>query len=250
VVWPESAFPFYLSENPEALARIARMLPVGTSLVTGAPWLDPEDRTGSTAFNAMLAINFEGEITSSYAKTHLVPFGEYLPFAGIWEQFGLKQFVPGSDGWTSGSARRLMSANNGLKFLPLVCYEAIFSGDLFSSNQSETEDADYILNVTNDGWFDGSIGGAQHFNHALLRAVEEGKTLIRVANTGITAAVDPLGRVYANITPGEVGLVDIIPARALEATFFSKWRHWPLFFVLASVLMGAFFGFKKAKNPQ
>lgn len=226
VVWPESAFPFFLSENPEALARIARMLPSNTTLLTGAPWRDPEDVTQRTAYNAVLAINSDGEIISSYAKTHLVPFGEYLPYAALWDKLGIKQFVPGGDGWTPGNARRLMAPDNMPGFLPLVCYEVVFSGDLGEA----VDEAAFILNVTNDGWFDGSIGPAQHFHHARLRAVEEGKALVRVANTGLTAAIDPLGRTNAALLVNEVGLVDVVPQQPLAQTWFAKWRHWPLLF--------------------
>lgn len=232
LIWPESAFPFYLSENPEALARIARMLPANTTLITGAPWLDSESQAQSVANNAILAINGQGEIVAKYAKTHLVPFGEYLPFGELWARLGVKQFVPGNEGWTAGDARRLMTFDHTPAFLPLVCYEAVFSGDL----GDVVDDAQFILNVTNDGWFDGSIGPAQHFHHVRLRAAEEGKPLIRVANTGVTALVDPLGRVTAMVGQNEVGLVDVVPALPVEATLFSRWRHWPLLLALLAMV--------------
>src|SRR5690606_11362140 len=147
----ESAFPFYLSEHPDALARIARILPAGTILLTGAPRLDPES---GLAYNSILAINNLGEIVQTYDKTHLVPLGEYLPLPGLWSALGLRQFVPGNEGWAPGAARRLMVPPGTPGFLPLICYEAIFSGDL----GEEVAGAAFILNLTNDGWFDGTIG--------------------------------------------------------------------------------------------
>jgi len=237
LIWPESAFPFYLSKRPEALARIARLLPPGTLLITGAPRLDPEDPLDRTAHNSILAINSDGEIVASYDKSHLVPFGEYLPFTDFFAQFGITQFVPGNEGWAPGGPRRLMKPPGTPAFLPLICYEAVFSGDL-----GPVADAQFLLNVTNDGWFDGSIGKAQHFHHARLRAVEEGKPMLRLGNTGLSAVIDPLGRLTASLAPDEVGVLDTVPPAPIAAPPFATWRHWPLFIVIALVFAGALVG--------
>ncbi len=243
LIWPESAFPFYLSLNPEALARIARLLPPGTLLLTGAPRLDPEDLTGRTAHNAILAINADGEIVSSYYKSHLVPFGEYLPFKEFFAQFGITQFVPGNDGWTPGGPRRLMMPPATPVFLPLICYEAVFSGDL-----GPVAEAQFLLNLTNDGWFAGSIGKAQHFHHVRLRSVEEGKPMIRLANTGLSAVIDPLGRLSAVMKPDEAGVLDTVPPRPIAPTLFSVWRHLPLYALILLVFAGAGLGRIKRKR--
>ena len=235
LIWPESAFPFYLSRKPEALARIARLLPPGTLLITGAPRLDPEDPLENTARNAILVINSDGEIVSSYYKSHLVPFGEYLPFAEFFSGLGITQFVPGNEGWTPGGPRRLMRPPDTPAFLPLICYEAVFPGAL-----GPVADAAFILNVTNDGWFDGSIGKAQHFHHARLRAVEEGKPLLRLANTGVSAVIDPLGRMEVSLAPDTIGLIDFAPPRPIAPPPFASWRHLPLFGVIVLVFALAF----------
>ena len=234
VIWPESAFPFFLSKKPEALARIARMLPPKTLLITGAPRLDPEDLLQQTAYNSILAINAEGEIVASYAKSHLVPFGEYLPFSAFFAQFGITQFVPGNEGWTPGGPRRLMVPPGTPAFLPLVCYEAIFSGDL-----GPVDDAAFMLNVTNDGWFDGSIGKAQHFHHARLRTVEEGRPMLRLGNTGMTAIIDPLGRLTASLAPDSTGVLDASLPKPIAAPAFAHWRNMPLFIAIALIFAGA-----------
>lgn len=220
VIWPESAMPFYLADQPEELARIARMLPLGKYLVTGAP---REEFSSDAAYNAVMVINDAGEVVASYEKTHLVPFGEYLPFQNLWDKIGITQFVPGSDGWQKGEGRRVLTAG-AASFLPLICYEILFSGDL----GTPLPGAEFLLNLTNDGWFDGSIGLAQHFHHARLRAVEEGMPLVRVANTGLSGLIDPLGRVTALINAGEVGVMDVVPSQPLPAPPFVRWRHLPL----------------------
>ncbi|MDR3475369.1 MAG: apolipoprotein N-acyltransferase [Devosia sp.] len=237
LVWPESSLPFFLSDYPEALARIGQILPPNGVLLTGAPReqydptadrLDPANRP---AFNSLIAVNKQGEIVSSYDKSHLVPFGEYLPFPTLFAAIGLRQFVPGIDGWQAGDGRRLMQVPNTPAFLALICYEAIFSGDL----GPDTGKAQFILNITNDAWFDGSIGLAQHADHVRLRAVEEGLPIIRVANSGLTEAIDPLGRVTQRLAPEQIGVLDIVPANRLPETIFTRLGYWPL---LGALLLG------------
>jgi apolipoprotein N-acyltransferase len=232
VVWPESVFPFFLSTYPEALSRIARMLPPETTLLTGAP-REPEflsdDPTENPGYNSILAINSDGEIVATYDKSHLVPFGEYLPLAPFWKLFGITQFVPGTNGWAPGDGRRLVSPPGLPAFIALICYEAIFSGDL----GADPAKAGFILNVSNDEWFDGSIGPAQHAHHALLRAVETGLPMLRATNSGVTFAADPLGRVTAQLAPHQPGFVDVIPTNPIEPTIFARAGNGPFLAALA-----------------
>jgi len=238
LVWPESVFPFFLSTYPEGLARIARMLPPETTLLTGAP-REPEilsdDPSENPGYNSVLAIDSNGEIIASYDKSHLVPFGEYLPFAGFWKLFGITQFVPGTNGWAPGDGKRLMSPPGLPAFIALVCYEAIFSGDL----GADPARAGYILNISNDEWFDGSIGPAQHAHHALLRAVETGLPMLRATNSGVTFAADALGRLTAQLAPSQPGTLDVeLPGR-IAPPFFARFGNWPFLAILALGLVAA-----------
>jgi apolipoprotein N-acyltransferase len=232
VVWPESVFPFFLSTYPEALSRIARMLPPQATLLTGAP-REPDFLSAAPGsnpgYNSILAINSDGEIVATYDKAHLVPFGEYLPFASFWRLFGITQFVPGTAGWAPGDGRRLVTPPGLPAFIALICYEAIFSGDL----GADPAKAGFILNITNDEWFDGSIGPAQHAHHALLRAVETGLPLLRATNSGVTFAADPLGRVTAQLAPGRPGFVDAVPSEPIAPTVFDRFGNWPFLLLLA-----------------
>lgn len=238
LIWPEAALPFFLDQYPEALARFARMLPAGTMLITGAPRRDTLGGSAAGDFNSILAFNDTAEVVATYDKQHLVPVGEFLPFKAFFSALGLRQFVPGLEGWTHGTTPRLMQPEGSPAFLPLICYEAIFPGDL----GPHVDEAEFILNVTNDGWFDGSIGPAQHFHHARLRAVESGLPMVRVANSGITAMIDPLGRITGRIAEGEVGLLDTsVPAR-LAPTFFDRWHDLPLYLALVIAVALALFG--------
>src|SRR5690606_11672984 len=165
-----------LSEEPEYLARIARTLPDDLWLLTGAPrepyGTNGEILPGAKPFNSILAFNGLGEVVTSYDKTHLVPFGEYLPFDDFFRGLGVNQFVTGSEGWAHGADRRLIELPGSPAILPLICYEIVFPGALGAA----VDEAGFILVVTNDAWFDGSIGPAQHFHHARVRAVEEGRS--------------------------------------------------------------------------
>jgi apolipoprotein N-acyltransferase len=231
--------PFFLSSYPDALARIARLLPDQTMLLAGIPRQQYEPGQGQSSgppFNAMLAIDTQGEIIASYDKSHLVPFGEFLPFNQFFSRLGIKQFVPGAEGWAHGdSRRRLMELPNTPPLLALICYEILFSGDL-----GDTAGAQFILNITNDAWFDRSIGPAQHAHHARVRAVEEGLSLVRAANTGLTFATDPLGRVTATLPPEQMAVLDVQPHQRLPSTIFAQWRYWPLLLVLLAGLLASF----------
>src|SRR5690606_14689511 len=188
-------------------------------------------------------IDTKGEVIASYDKAHLVPFGEFLPFGELFARLGLKQFVPGAEGWGHGDARRrLMSLPATPTFLALICYEILFSGDL-----GDTAGAQFLFNITNDAWFDGSIGPAQHAHHARIRAVEEGMSLIRAANSGLTFATDPLGRITASLPPRQMAALDVRPHQRLAATLFSQLRYWPL---LIALLAGVMISLVVSRRPK
>jgi apolipoprotein N-acyltransferase len=249
LVWPESVFPFFLTQYPEALARIGRMLPEGALLLTGAPreplgddGLPIEDNPG---FNSILAIDSAGEIVASYDKSHLVPFGEYLPFQTFFRQFGINQFVPGTNGWAAGDGRRLMAPPGSPAFLALICYEAVFPGDI-----GPVDDAGFILNITNDAWFMGSIGPAQHAHHARLRSVETGLPMLRSANTGTTLVIDALGRITARLAEEQVGVLDVVPGQKLGGgTIYNRLGDWPMLLAAALCLAAGMIGWRRGKRP-
>lgn len=232
LIWPESAFPFLLTERRDALSAIAAMLPDGTGLITGAARresLEGSDRP-ELVFNSVYVIDHEGLIVSAADKVHLVPFGEYLPLQGFAEDMGLQQITQVEGGFSAGNSRRLLSTGVGPSFLPLICYEIIFSGDI----NSEQGRAGWILNLTNDAWFGMTPGPYQHVRQAIVRGVEEGLPVVRVANNGISGVYTALGEPVAQLELGDRGVVDASLPAALEATIFSRNGTVIFWIILAS----------------
>jgi apolipoprotein N-acyltransferase len=220
LIWPESAFPFFLTREAEALAQIADLLPQGTVLITGAVRA-PEPKPGaamSHAYNSIYVIDHDGSILSVYDKVHLVPFGEYLPFQDFLERLGLQQITKVQGGFIPGARRRALEVPRAPRFLPLICYEIIFPGEAVPRG----ERPGWLINVTNDGWFGTSSGPYQHLQQARVRAIEEGLPVVRAANTGVSAVIDPLGRVVKSLPLGTEGVLDSALPRAAGRTLYVR----------------------------
>lgn len=222
LIWPETSFPFLIDEAPEARAQIASILPEGGALITGAVRRERDANAKSKFFNSILVIDHHGAVLSHADKVHLVPFGEYLPLADLLEKLGIRQFVNTPGGFIAGARRVMLTAPNLPLFSPLVCYEAIFSGEVVPEGETRPT---FLLNVTNDGWFGITPGPSQHFALARLRAVEEGLPLVRAANNGISAIVDPYGRILAELGLGEKGVLDSDLPKPIEPTVFTRVRQ-------------------------
>jgi apolipoprotein N-acyltransferase len=267
LIWPESAFPFFLTREADALAQIAALLPPGTVLITGAvrpPATTPNEAI-TRAYNSVYAIDHNGSILSVYDKVHLVPFGEYLPFQGLLEQLGLMQLTKVRGGFIPGDRRRNQRVPGAPDFLPLVCYEIIFPGDAVPRSDragwlydhvgryvdwpfvaGSGERPGWLLNLTNDGWFGVSAGPYQHFQQARVRAIEEGLPLVRAANTGISAVVDPLGRVIKSLPLATEGVLDSALPQALAPTLYARAGDGP-----AGLLVGlAFFWVLRSRRSS
>ena len=206
LIWPESAFPFLLTERPSALSAIADVLPEGATLMTGAARAErtPGNETPPLVFNSVYVVDSGGEIRNAYDKVHLVPFGEYLPFREWLDALGMRQLIALPGGFASGTHLRTIDLPSAPSFGPLICYEIVFPGGVVDPANRPG----WLLNLTNDGWYGMTPGPYQHFLQARVRAVEEGLPLVRAANTGISAIVDAHGRVIASLDLGRIGVVD------------------------------------------
>jgi apolipoprotein N-acyltransferase len=235
LIWPESAFPFFLTREADAMAQIADLLPRGTVLITGAvraPDLPPGTRI-TRAYNSIYVIDHDGSVLSVYDKLHLVPFGEYLPYQDLMEKLGFVQLTKVQGGFIAGTRRRALELPAAPRALPLVCYEAIFPGDVAARDDRPG----WIINLTNDGWFGISTGPYQHLAQARLRVIEEGLPMVRAANTGISAVIDPLGRIVARLGLGIEGVLDAGLPAASAPTIYARFGNIPAAAIVLAALL-------------
>ena len=223
VIWPESAAPYPLDREPEARRLIARVLPPGGLLLTGGERFDLESEP-PRAWNSLFALDDTGRILAVYDKYDLVPFGEFLPFRSVLGRLGLEKLTEGSIDFQAGRGPETLALPGLPPFSPLICYEAIFPGRAVTPNARP----EWLLNITNDAWFGDSSGPYQHFAMARFRAIEEGLPLVRAANTGISAMVDPFGRVQARLDLGVTGVLDADLPPALPPPPFARFGLWPI----------------------
>ncbi len=249
LIWPESAFPFLIQRDPQALGRIGAALPEGKQLVTGrgagaraadprergVPQFHPDDRPG-------------GRIGEVYDKVHLVPFGEYLPgpLDAALRRWAA-QFVAVPGGFTAGSreGQRILAVPGLPPVAATICYEAIFPGAILPPVPDDAAPAvpGLILNLTNDAWFGDTPGPRQHFAQARLRAVEEGLPLVRDANSGISAVVDGHGRILASLPLGTEGVLDsALPQRLPGRTFYARFGDLPFALMWLAAFAAALIG--------
>jgi apolipoprotein N-acyltransferase len=234
LIWPESAFPFYLAREADALAQIASLLAGHTVLITGAVRAAAMAPSGAVrAYNSVYVFDRDGSIAGIYDKVHLVPFGEYLPFEDFLESLGLISLTKMPGGFLAGDRRRLMTVPGAPSMLPLLCYEVIFPGQAVPRG----ERPGWLLNLTNDGWFGISTGPHQHFQQARVLAIAEGLPLVRAANTGISAVVDPLGRIIKELPLGTEGVLDSGLPQPIAPTPYARLGDYIAYALVAAGLL-------------
>ncbi|MDF3047602.1 MAG: lnt [Candidatus Midichloriaceae bacterium] len=213
VIWPEAAYPYLLQGKAEELKLISNILENDAYLITGADRINEQKQL----YNSLVAVDSKGNVISTYDKRILVPFGEYVPFSEMFKfdkiAYGMYQFTPGEP--YSGPSNQDNSVV--LKYYPLICYEVIFP------IKEDLGNYEWILNITNDAWYGNSSGPYQHFVMARFKAVEYGIPIIRVANTGISAIVSPLGDVLQKLSFDKDGFIDVrIPKKLKQNNAFIR----------------------------
>jgi apolipoprotein N-acyltransferase len=203
-LWPETAIPYFIADDPGRRDLIARSLPPGATLITGAPRILRQGDGVAGLWNSLFVLGGGGAIEATYDKMHLVPFGEYLPLRPVLGALGFDKLVEGLADFSPGRARHNIVAGNLPPFTPLICYEVIFPGAVAGTGTP----ARWMVNITNDGWYGNTTGPRQHLMAAKMRAIEEGLPLVRAAGTGISAVFDPLGRELAFLDFDRRGVVD------------------------------------------
>ncbi|MEM9433994.1 MAG: apolipoprotein N-acyltransferase [Pseudomonadota bacterium] len=211
VIWPETSVSHEMAGDPVTRARMSQAA-VGVPVIFGANVF-----TVDGAFNTLAVLDGSGEIAERYAKHHLVPFGEYIPFAPVLGSVGIRGLADVSvRGFSKGTGPSLLDIPGVGRALPLICYELIFPRNL-----RVPERAKLIVQITNDAWFGDLTGPYQHLAQARLRAIEQGLPVLRAANTGVSAIIGPQGRIMAQADLGQAARVDGRLPAALPPTLYS-----------------------------
>ncbi|MEZ5920854.1 MAG: apolipoprotein N-acyltransferase [Parvularculaceae bacterium] len=234
IVWPENAVPV-IDEVQSGLDALHKALPANAILLAGAVRREIDAKGGERFFNSFSVIEDKDGArlpVAHYDKHHLVPFGEYLPLQGLLRAVGLAQLAPYDDGFTAGPGPRAIRLDGVPAFSPIICYEAIFPGAIYPKGDRP----DFIVNVTNDGWFGDSSGPRQHLDQARLRVIETGLPMARSANTGVSALFDAAGRLNSTVGLYKAGVIDAPLPKALPPTLYD--RIGDLFFLVLLIASG------------
>ncbi len=194
-------------------------------------------------WNSLVAIDHDGAIEASYDKFHLVPFGEYVPMRSI---LPMQKITPGAIDFSAGPGPRTISLPGLPPFSPLICYEAIFPGEVVDPAHRPA----WLLNITNDAWYGFTSGPFQHVAIARTRAIEEGLPLARVGNNGISALFDPYGRVLARLDLDAIGVLDVHLPEALPPTLYSRYGDIPFFYALLLIVVALVAAHSTGRNSR
>ena len=191
-LWPEGSYSFINNDNLTDIFK--GNFKINQKIILGA---NTKDNNGNI-YNSLVILNSKGKIIDVYNKIHLVPFGEFIPFENIIKFLNLKKVTFGYQSFSRGVDRNILKINETL-ILPLICYEVIDTGTININKKN----FDIIFNISEDGWFDRSIGTYQHFVHSIFRSIEEGKHIFRSTNQGVSASINPLGVTIKSSKPNK-----------------------------------------------
>ena len=239
-IWPESVIPNInlssLKNQYEYLLK--KSFSEKHTIILGVnnnEFIDEEQKF----YNSMSIIDNDVNIRYKYYKNKLVPFGEFLPLENILSKVGFKTITNNYQSYTPSTERKIFTYNDNIKILPLICFEIIYSGNL-----SNKRDYNFIVNISEDGWFGNSIGPHQHFAHSIFRSVEYGKYTLRSANNGISAIIDPTGSIVNKLDVNYEGIISIKEIANIEKTLFSTYEN-KIYILIILLYIFIIFSFKK-----
>ena len=244
-VWPEGILPDISQEELVEFKRLFENTFSKNHLLFIGINNQKTNKQEINYFNSLTIYDHNLEVLNFYNKINLVPFGEFLPFENILKAFGLSVITNNYQSFSKGKDRKILEIKRDeflLKILPLICFEIIYSGKIFKNSNF-----DLIVNISEDGWFGKSIGPKQHFVHSIFRSVESGKYLLRSANNGIAAIINPLGVIEQKVEFGKSGYVDFKEAKKIKPTLFSKYGN-KIFIMLILLYIFIIFSFNRFKN--
>ena len=219
LIWPETAIPYPIQNESDSMISLLRpIIPQSGALISGALHIEATPAGEiNRLWNAALVLPHTGNI-QFYHKSHLVPFGEYIPFRNLLGD-AIQKMTDGRVDFSAGEGNKTLSVPGFVPFSPLICYEAIFPNEV----RDPTTAPQVLINVTNDAWYGISSGPFQHFESTRMRAIEQGVPLIRAANTGISGVIDPYGRIMVQSKLETTGVLDAeLPKALTSPTLYSK----------------------------
>ena len=244
-LWPEGIIPdSYLSNIKKYKDLFSNSFGEDDIIIIGLKSTELKENE-DLFFNSMAVFNNKLDLIQNYNKVDLVPFGEFIPFKNLFRLIGLKTITNEYQSFSRGSIRRPLNIKNDkidLNLLPLICYEIIYSGKL-----SKDKNFDYIINISEDGWFGNSIGPKQHFSHSIFRSIESGKYIIRSSNNGISAVINPIGIIEQSVKFGSKGFVEHSESKVIKPTLFMLYGNI-IFLILILLYIFLLFSFIKLRN--
>lgn len=222
VIWGETASPFNLAYDLEHRVMAQEAVPPKGYLLAGMLQDGYEQNTGDyLLYNSLAAMDYFGQIHGIYSKNHLVPFGEYIPLRQYLPKW-VKPLTNMVGQFAKGEKYQTIKLDGYAEFAPLICYEVIFSGQIVRKQNKPK----WAVVLTNDGWYGISAGPYQHLVAAQMRAVEEGISIVRSANSGISAVINPYGIITSQIGLSERGYIDdTVKISMSHDTLFGKYGN-------------------------
>lgn len=234
-IWSEASIPAYVEEYPSIQQALAQAVPANGYLFVGGPRRNlhnPEE-----IYTSFFALNPQGQILETYDKVHLVPFGEYVPYKKF---LPLPKVTAGMLDYSPGAEMKVISLPGIPPFTPLICFEAIFPGQVTPGGNSQRPE--WLLNQTNDAWYGESSGPYQHLQIVRTRAIEERLPIVRSANNGISAVIDSYGRILSKLDLNDIGFIDEkLPTSPFKLpSFYAKHKENSYLFILLLSLLYSF----------
>jgi apolipoprotein N-acyltransferase len=242
VIWPEGAIPYsfndYLAPGTWTLQALEQALRPGQFLLTGGDRTAPGPGDRTLYYNTMLALRRTAgglDVLASYDKFRLVPFGEFVPLAPVFDRLGLKPLVQVGEPFTPGPRPAPLDIEGLPRVQPLICYEILFPSLATDRGRRPA----WIVNVSDDAWYGRTSGPLQHLNMAGYRAIEQGLPIVRSTPTGVSAIIDGYGRTRASLGLGQAGVIDGLLPAALPPTLYSRWGDLPFLLGIAGIVLAA-----------
>lgn len=257
-LWPETVFDIKENMPVPEYTRIAAALPKGGYAIVGVHRFVPRKGASennishsfgskTAIYNSLVVIDDKAKVLATYDKAALAPWGEYVPYENLIRETFLEKYLFGFTRLTAGPGPQTLRIDGLPSFSPMICYEIIFSGQIYPRNDRP----DFILSLSDDVWTDGTVGPWQSFSFVRMRAIEEGLPVMRAANIGVSAVFDPYGRELMRVGMHKTGVLDATLPQLIAPTIFARYRDVPLLVVIMLLSIFCFISrtrFQKKKD--